>query len=346
MPTLTDRQITELKLAHKQTWEKRLADRIKAVLYLHYGLSYPEIAKLLLFDEVTVNRYHKQYQQKGLSGLLELHYAGGRTSLTLTQETELRQFLRDNTKRTAKEIVDYVAQTYRVKFSVIGMTKLLHRLGFAYKKPKIVPGKTDRVRQEQFVQVYETIKESMRENDQLYFVDSTHPEHNTRPSYGWILKGKANDKLVKTNTGRERLNLNGALSLKSKTAVILSEETINSDSTIRLFRNLGKKHPTGKIYLVLDNASHHRSKQVAIWLKRHRRFKTLFLPSYSPNLNLIERLWRFFHQKVTWNRYFATFAEFRRVALKFFKNLPRYGPELDSLLTDNFQLVPNLNLQT
>lgn len=346
MPTLTDQQITELKLAHKQTREKRLADRIKAVLYLHYGLSYAQIAKFLLFDEVTINRYRKQYQEKGLPGLLELHYTGGQTILTPTQELKLKEYLKDNTKRTAKEIVGYVAKTYGVKFSVIGLTKLLHRLGFAYKKPKVVPGKADPIRQGQFLAVYKEIKTGLSPNDQIYFADSTHPEHNTKPSYGWILKGKANDKFVKTNTGRERLNLNGALNLNGKTAVVLEEETINSKATIKLFGKLVKQQPTGKIYLILDNASHHHSKIVRLWVKKHRRFKLIFLPPYSPNLNLIERLWRFFHNKVTWNHYFETFGEFRRETLSFFRHLEKYRPELDTLLADNFQLVPNLNLQT
>lgn len=346
MPTLTDQQITELKLAHKQTREKRLADRIKAILYLHYGLSATEIAKLLLFDEATINRYRKQYQEKGLDGLLELHYAGGQTTLTLVQESELKKYLVGETKRTAKEVVDYVAKTYQVRFSVIGATKLLHRLGFTYKKPKIIPGKADRIKQQQFLSVYEEIKENLNPNDQIYFADSTHPEHNTKPSYGWILRGKTNDKFVKTNTGRERLNLNGALNLHNKTAVVLEEETVNSGATIRLFRRLERQQPTGKIYLILDNASHHHSRVVRLWLKRHRRFKLIFIPPYSPNLNLIERLWRFFHAKITWNHYFETFEEFRRVALKFFRHLEKYRPELDTLLADNFQLVPDLNLQT
>lgn len=59
----------------------------------------------------------------------------------------------------------------------------------------------DRIRQQQFLSVYDGIKNNLSPNDQIYFVDSTHPEHNTKPSYGWILKGKANDKFVKTNTG-------------------------------------------------------------------------------------------------------------------------------------------------
>lgn len=169
------------------------------------------MASILLLDEVTLRRYVKKFQEDGIGGLLEFHYTGGKTTLTQPEELELKEYLRDNTKRTAKEVV-YIKKSYGVTFSTIGATKLLHRLGFTYKKPKIIPGKADRLKQEQFVSLYEQTKKNLGPNDQLYFVDSTHPEHNTRPSYGWILKGKQNDKFVKTNTGRERLNLNGALS--------------------------------------------------------------------------------------------------------------------------------------
>src|SRR3990167_7883383 len=102
---LTENQVIQLKLAHKQTREKRLADRIKAILYVHFGLSYEEIAKLLLFDEVTVRRYCKQFEEKGVAGLLEYRYTGGQTRLTINQEATLKIFLRDHTKRTAKEVV-------------------------------------------------------------------------------------------------------------------------------------------------------------------------------------------------------------------------------------------------
>ena len=346
MPTLTEQQVLELKLAHRQTREKRLADRIKAVLMLNSGFTYAQVTKALLLDEVTLRRQVRKFQNQGITGLLELHYTRGQTALTLTQETELKEYLRDNTKRTAKEVVDYVYQTYRVEFSVIGITKLLHRLGFSYKKPKIVPGKADRVKQEEFLQKYEEIKSGLSANDQIYFLDSTHPQHNTLPSCGWILKGKANDKIVKTNSGRDRINLNGALSLNGHKALVLEEKTVNRFAVIRLLERMEMEQPEGEIYLILDNASHHRANDVKTWVKNHHRFKLIFLPSYSPNLNLIERLWRFFHQKVLWNHYFATFEEFKTVSLEFFNNLAIYKKELDTLLTDNFQLVPNLNLQT
>ena len=329
-----------LRQAHRTVKDKKLADRIKAVLSLNAGFEYAQVAQILLLDEVTLRRYVEKFQKQGIDGLLEFHYSGGQTKLALVQEQELKSYLQENTHRTAKEVVEYLQKQYLVKFSVIGVTKLLHRLGFTYKKPKVIPGKADRAKQEQFLQTYQGIKTNLGPNDQIYFGDASHPEHNTKPCYGWILKGKNNDKFIKTNTGRERLNLNGTLSLKNHTALVLEETTINSESTIRLLGKLETTQPRGKIYLILDNARYHHSKLVQAWIKKHRRFKLVFLPPYSPNLNLIERLWRFFHQKITWNHYYPTFTEFKKEALKFFQNLKKYRTELNSLLADNFQLFP------
>jgi len=343
---LTEEQYQLLRLAHKAQREKRLADRIKAILMLHSGFTYFQITQALLIDETTTRRYLTQYQHKGIDGLLEMHYSGGSTRLTTVQEQEIKLFLTVNTKRTAKEIVDYVAKAYSVNYSVIGITKLLHRLGFTYKKPKIVPGKADPVKQEQFLSVYQGIKDNLAAKDQIYFVDSTHPEHNTKPAYGWILKGKINDKYIKTNTGRERLNLTGAIRLNDKQTTVFEGQTVNSKSTLKLIKKLEKKQPVGKIFLILDNASYHHSKEVGNYTKHKRRIKLIFLPPYSPNLNPIERLWRLMHQRLSWNHYFATYYDFRKQTLKFFRNIQNYRPELDTLITDNFQLLPAQQLQT
>lgn len=337
---LTEEQVTQLKLAHKQTREKRLADRIKAVLMVHGGFTYEQIKQALLLDEVTVRRYVKQFQKKGIDGLLEYRYTGGKTRLTEQQESELKRFLQGDTKRTAKEVVDHIQNTYGVVFSVIGVTKLLHRLGFTYKKPKVIPGKVEREKQEAFIKKYQETKAGLGQNDSVYFLDSTHPQHNTQAEYGWILKGKANDKFIKTNSGRDRLNLNGAFNCNDKTAIVLEEKTVNAEATINLLEAVAQKRKKGKVYVILDNAKHHHALLVRRWRLHHPRFTFIFLPAYSPNLNLIERLWRFFHQKVTWNHYFETFEEFKNTTLTFFKNLKQYEQELTMLMTDNFQLLP------
>lgn len=334
---LTEEQVIELKLAHKQTREKRLADRIKAVLYVHFGLSYAEIAKLLLFDGVTVRRYVKQFKEKGTDGLLEYRYTGGRSRLSILQEGELKEYLRTNTLQTATAVVDHINRTYGNAYSVIGVTKLLHRLGFVYKKPKIIPGKIDLTKQEEFIQVYEQTKARLGNHDRIYFADATHPTHNTRAAYGWILKGKQNDKYIKSTSGRKRLNLNGALNFSEKTSIVLEEKTIDAGATTRLLDAIAKQQKHGKVYVILDNAKQHHARIVRRWILHHPRFTLLFLPPYSPNLNIIERLWRFFHQKITYNRYFESFKEFKDATLAFFENLKQYESQLETLLTDSFQ---------
>lgn len=343
---LTSQQVQLLKQSHKTIKEKRLADIIKAVLMLNFGFTYAQISQALLLDEATIHRYKNKFQTQGINGLLECHFTGGKSKLSLIQETELKNFLKENTKRTALEVSSHIKKTYGVVFTIIGATKLLHRLGFSYKKPKIIPGKADAQKQAEFLTKYGEIKSNLKEKDEIYFLDATHPQHNTMPSYGWILKGKENDKFVKTNSGRKRINLTGALNLKNHQAIVLEERTINYKSTIKLLKKIQKKQPIGKIHLILDNASYYHAKKVTAWVKKFRRIKLVFLPSYSPNLNLIERLWKLFHQKIMWNHYFETYEEFRKISLNFFRNLGKYKSELSTLLTDNFQVIPNLNLQS
>jgi len=71
------------------------------------------------------------------------------------------------------------------------------------------------------------------------------------------------------------------------------------------------------------------------------KIQLVYLPPYAPNLNLIERVWKFFKKMILYNKYYPTFSEFKEVCLSFFKkrNLKMYRRELDSLLTENFQIV-------
>lgn len=337
---LTEEQVQVLRQAHRTIRDKKLADRIKAVLSLNQGYEYAQVAQILLLDEITLRRYVKSFKEKGLDGLLELHYHGGQARLTRTQELELKTHLANGSHiyLTAKEVADYVKRRYHVKYSVIGMTKLLHRLGFVYKKPKLVPAKADREAQQQFLDEYFKLKKQLKNEDQIYFLDATHPTHNTRPSMGWILKGT--EKLIKSNTGRDRLNINGALNAKTHEIVIREDESINSVSTINLLEQIQDKHPLGRIYLIWDNARYYYSKSVQHYLRGHPRLIPKFLPPYSPNLNLIERLWRLFHQKTLYNHYYETFPDFKQSVLGFFDNLHKYKKEMRTLLTDSFQLVP------
>jgi transposase len=217
------------------------------------------------------------------------------------------------------------------------MTDLLHRLNFTYKKPKHIPGKADAEAQKTFIKKYKRLKKSIKPEDRIYFMDGVHPLHNSQPAYGWIMEGT--EKELKTNTGRERININGAYDIKNHQLVFHEDESVNAQSTIALLQKMMLRQPKGKIYAISDNARYYHSKEVRAFIKKHRRIKFIFLPPYSPNLNLIERLWKFFKKKITYNQYYEKFAVFRKECLDFFKNISIYREELQKLMTENFHVI-------
>ena len=268
--------------------------------------------------------------------MIECRYFGSHGLLSLQQERGLIIHLKHRTYQRVKAVVTYVEKHYHKQYSIEGMTHLLHRLGFVYKKTKQVPGKLNLEKQEEFKKEYQELKKMKRKEDRIYFLDATHPQHNNMPFYGWIYKGET--KTIKTNSGRTRLNLNGALSLENLDITVLSEKTIDTAAMRRLVLELERKQQRGKIYLLADNASYNHSYEFIDFLKQHTRVQIKYIPSYSPNLNIIERLWRFFHAKHR-DKYFETFKEFDHAVLSFFQKIHRYDAELKTLLTDSFQAI-------
>jgi len=145
--------------------------------------------------------------------------------------------------------------------------------------------------------------------------------------------------VLQSNTGRERLNLNGAYNIEDHTAVVLESDSINAQSTVSLPEEMMRKQTLGLLYIILDKARYYRSEIVQSFVGKNKRIRLVFLPPYSPNLNIIERLWKFFKKNVTCNTYYERFAVFREYCLQFFKNLGKYRAELAILMTDNFQLI-------
>jgi transposase len=334
---LTGGEYYDLRRLHKRSREKRVCDKIKAILMLDSGYTYEHIAEVLLIDDSTIRRWYNLYEDKGLTGLLADNYTGGLSYLIPKEQEVLVKHLENNVYLTAKEICAYVLKRFKVEYSVKGMIDLLHNLGFGYKKPKHIPGKADIDAQLEFINAYNKLKKKKKENDRIYFMDGVHPLHNSQPAYGWIRKGT--DMVLQSNTGRERLNLNGAYNIEDHTAVVQEAESINAQSTVRLLEEMMRKQPLGLLYIILDNARYYRSELVQSFVRKNKRIRLVFLPPYSPNLNIIERLWKFFKKKVTYNSYYEKFAVFRDHCLRFFKNLDKYRGELETLMTDNFQLI-------
>jgi transposase len=338
---LTTKQIDTLRVLHKAQRDRRFADRVKAIVLLGTGWSVSEVAEALLVDTTTIYHWIEIYQHGGTDELLALHYQGTEAKLTEAQQQELSKHLGEKTYLTSKEIRHYVKNTYGIEYSATGMKDLLHRLGFVYKKPKHVPGKLDPEKQKEWLAEYKKLLETKGKNDPVYFGDASHPQFNSIPSYGWIRRGK--EKYLKSNGGRKRVNIHGAVNIKTKEIVTDFPKSVNKESTDRLCRKIEAKHPKAKkIHLFIDNASYYTAK----WLKEQlklRKSKIVFhfLPTHSPNLNVIERLWKFLKKKILYNTYYEKYEDFLSACKGFFRCRTKYKAELRSLLTENFQLFEN-----
>jgi transposase len=166
-------------------------------------------------------------------------------------------------------------------------------------------------------------------------------EHKLKISIASAKYRHSEETKLKSNTGRQRANISGALDAETHEAHVQEHVTLNAETTIKFFKFLENKNPKApSIYLILDNAGYYKGEKIREYLKTSR-IKLVFLPPYAPNLNLIERLWKFFKKKVLYNQYYKTFLEFRDSCLSFFKksNLNKFKKELSSLLTDHFQIV-------
>jgi transposase len=335
---LSHRQKVELQKSHREAKLARdikKTDRIKAILMLNRGDTYEQIAEALLLDDATIRRCCERYQENGADGLDD-NYKGNDGYLSQAQKTELKEHLRATVYRRAKDIVEYIKRTFKVKYTEKGVVPLLHGLGFSYKKPKRVPGKADAARQEAFVAEYRKLKEHKGKNDPIYFMDAMHPQHNVEPVYGWIEKGVTKE--VPSNTGRARLNINGALNSETHEVVFREDERINAQSTVALLQQIEQAHAcSSHIYVIADNAPYNRSREVKEFLARSK-IELILLPPYAPNLNLIERLWRFFRENVC-SHYYEHFAEFRKTAHAFLRRILDHKEQLATLLAENFEIT-------
>jgi transposase len=303
-----------LKAQHKKDRDKRICDRIKAVLLFDEGWSYREIAHVLLLTDEAIRTHIQEYQSE--QKLLPEN-GGSQSKLYAEQTQPLLAHLENHTYLYVKDIVAYVRTTFNIDYTVEGMTHWLKAHGFSYKKPAVVPGKANREAQEKWIQEYENLKKNLPGNESICFIDGVHPTHNTKLTYGWIRRGQRKD--IQTNTGRQRINLSGAIDIISKKVFIQEDLTLNAQTTIAFLRELAAKYPAAeKVHVFCDNARYYKNREVTTYLNSSK-IQMHFLPSYSPNLNPIERLWRLMNEQVLYNRYFEHFKSFRDAVLRFCK---------------------------
>ncbi len=340
MNFLTEQDREQLKLQHKRERDKRVCDRIKAILLYDEGWTPQQIAKVLLISDQAVRNHVDDYK---MSSKLEPKSGGSEEKLSKQQSEKLEAHLREHTYLYSKDIIAYVQTTFGVAYTVPGLRNWLQRHGFSYKKPAIVPGKANKEQQQKWLEEYEKLRQTLPANETICFIDGVHPTHNVQPAYGWIQRGVRKE--IPANTGRARINLSGSIDVITHNVVIQEDWTLNAESTIRFFQKIEGAYPgKQKIHVFCDNAPYYRNKVVKAYLETSKIYLH-FLPPYSPNLNPIERLWKWMKERVIYNAYYEHFEDFREAIFGFFAVLSIaavesiLGQELRSRVRDKFRPI-------
>lgn len=328
----------ELERQHKRERDRRICDRIKAVLLSDEGWSQIEIGQALRLHPDTIKDHLRDYRDQRK---LKPTNGGSKSCLNEQQTAELAQHLDRETYTKVSDIQHHVRSVYGLEYSGAGMVKWLHRNGFSYKKPATVPKRVDPEKQRKFIDAYENLLNTAGD-DPVLFVDSVHPTMATKVAHGWIKRGKR--KLITATASRTRVNITGAIDLESMNVMAEMYDTVNADSVISFFKSIESKYSKAiEIHVILDQSGYHRSEKVRDYVASSK-IKLHFLPPYSPNLNPIERLWKVMNEEVRNNCYFSSAKEFRgRLNYFFTERWPEIAWSMVDRITDNFQKIEQVS---
>lgn len=154
---------------------------------LSSGYSSSEVEECLGIDGSTVYRYAKLYERVSLSEYLKDHHVEYSGKLSDGQSLQVVEEVREHVYLTAKEVAAYIEATFRVAYSVKGVVKLLHRLGFSYKKSKQVLSQANGHAQKEFLNTFNSLLEN-EPDTVVYFYDGVHAQHN-RAALSLIMAG-------------------------------------------------------------------------------------------------------------------------------------------------------------
>jgi transposase len=342
---LTPQVRQEVEKRRKQTKDTRYFARLSALLWLDDGLTQLQVARLLGVTQRQVTKWVRIFRLRGLDELGRLQYQGDPGDLNDDQRQQLKEQIRTGCFQTARQIQTWIAETFHQDYSESGVRALLRRLGASYHKVSGFFWKADRKKQKAFVKKYRRHQSELGPDTRRYFVDACHPVWGVDLLYScWLLRGQRF--YVGVGNGRQRLNILGAFSPDDHEYldVRLTRDNINGEQFVNLLRLLRERHPeTKKFILYLDNAAYYGKPVVLAWLKRHPQFQLVPLPAYSPNLNLIERLWGFLRRKAL-NRWHQTFAGMQAAVSAVLDHLEDYHEAIATLMSEDFHILEDADL--
>jgi len=308
-----------------------------AVLLLSFLLSASLVAIILDISTPSVRTYWKAYKKGGVKALKKTRCKGKKSSLCDHGETIEKEFS-EKPPASIKEAASRIEKITGVKRSIKAVRAFLKiTMNFRYRKVVGIPAKADVKKQRTFLEEHlnPLLEKAKKGTDIVLFVDAAHFVHGAFLGFLWSVQRM----FVKTPSGRKRFNVLGAVNaITNQLHYVCNDAYIDAVTVCDLLKNISQIYLGKVITIVMDNARYQKCALVN-GMAAQLKIKLLYLPPYSPNLNIIERLWKFIKKKSLNSRYYEKFSDFKaaiKEALE--KSNEEWHEELRTLLVLKFQM--------
>jgi transposase len=314
-----DKLRKKLKVAEK-AGDLALVRRLLSILAMGEGKRINEVATILGVSGEAVRDWIKRFFIGGLRGLDSKRPPGRRPKLNKTQRKELAQLIEAGPAEAdhvgncwrSPMIQHLIHERFGVLYSVTYISQLLKNMGFSYQKARFVADHLNPEKREQWLQQTwpEILRIAQQKQAYLLFGDeASFPQWGTL-SYTWARKGQ--QPTIKTSGKRKGYKVFGLIDyFTGRFFYKCQEERLNSKTYIDYLQGIlrqTRKH----IVLVQDGARYHTSAATRAFFEAHKDRLTVYnLPSYSPDYNPIEMLWKKVKEKGTHLHHFPTFQDLK-----------------------------------
>ena len=329
----------EIKALHYERFHHphpRVQMKMEAVYFKSQQLPHHEICRLCGITENTLRSYLRDYEAGGLEQLKQLNFYKPASQL-MEHRQSLEELLKANPPATIKQARSLMAAETGIERSPTQVRNFLLRLGLKCRRVGMIPAKADVEKQAEFLEqeLQPRLEEATAGLRKVFFVDAAHFVLAPFLGFLWSVARL----FIQAPSGRQRFNVLGALDAITKEIFLVTNQTyITSLQVCELLTKLAAANTGLPLTVVLDNARYQRCKLVLAHATS-LGIELLFLPPYSPNLNLIERLWKFVKKQCLYSQYYDKFDKFKQAISDCLENASvKHKNELNSLLTLNFQL--------
>jgi transposase len=351
MRTITFTPEDRRDLAHDRYHypDPRVQRKMEVLWLKSHGLPHDAIATYADVSRRTVQRYLDEYLEGGLPRLRRCP-GNPPQSVLVEPEDSLEEYFRKHPPRSTQQARAIIEQRTGVRR---GLSQVRHflkdHLGLRWRKVGAIPVPPKKTieehAQEQAAFVQEKmeprLKQARRGRRQVYFVDAAHFVFAPFLGSLWCVARL----FVRAASGRKRYNVLGALDAVTHRLIrVTNHDYINAESVCALLRAVAEASVGLPITLVLDNARYQKCASVQ-GLAASLGIELLYLPSYSPNLNLIERLWRFVRKESLNSTYYEAFEQFTTAIDECLDGLTTvHKSERETLMTHKFQMFGDVPL--